>query len=395
MKNAIADLPEQLVQTVLGFLDKKGVCNVRQVCASLRASRAAWRYVSVKAWKNGEAANKQAVCVPACVRKLHFSCSAATRLLEPIRLFPNLEELRVCSQRYHDIVMLSNLLFHTKIKHLAFYDCAFLGFDMRYIAALPLESLAIARATRLKKKDFARIAKITTLTCLEVFNELEEGSLASLQGLTNLQHLALNSSTFSSEADLSFIASLVNLKKLNLWFGRKITDAGLVHLSTLVHLEDFSLNDSYRITSIASLSRLTNLQHLSLAECLMMTDAGLACVANFTNLRTLNLAACMQITSAALVHIKHLSCLVELILAYTSVCDRGLELVSQVASLTDLDLSNLDDISDAGLTHLVALRNLRALDLQACKWITNAGIQQIDHMELDFFNVDECPHVTH
>jgi len=387
------DLPEQLVQTVVGFLDKQGVSRVRQTCRSLCKSRAAWRNLAIRAWKDKDLIKSQDACVPAFVRTLHLSCSIFALHLVSIACFQNLEELSLCSARCHEEAFGKEWVFPPNLKRLTFSSCMAVDTALAHITQLPLESLRILRGTRIHTDGVRHIASLASLTRLDVKTDMAEDCLGLLQGLTGLRSLTLDSGAFAAELDLACLANLVNLEKLSLPLGHKSTDAGLVHLAHLSNLKDISLQDSFSITSIANLSRLTNLTSLNLAECLMMTDDGLACVANFANLQTLYLASCPKITSAGMVFIKDLKCLKELVLAYTSVCDQGLNSVSHITTLTDLDLSHLDEISDAGLATLINLKKLQVLDLQGCTLITEEGVKQLECLDLAFLNVNECPHV--
>jgi len=85
----------------------------------------------------------------------------------------------------------------------------------------------------------------------------------------------------------------------------------------------------------------------------LQPGAGLAHLSRLNSLTTLNLTCCEAITDAGLAHLSRLNSLTTLNLGgCTAITDAGLAHLSRLNSLTTLNLWNCTAITDAGLAHL-------------------------------------------
>ena len=134
------------------------------------------------------------------------------------------------------------------------------------------------------------IADLTKLETLELNNtELIDSGLITIQGMTALKRLSLNSSYKVTDAGLEYLAGLKSLEDLDLsntrirgrglsWLkglknlkkldlsGNRIGDSEMVHVAAFAALEDLSLScTDVTSRSIGELSRLTRLKALDLS----------------------------------------------------------------------------------------------------------------------------------
>ena len=92
------------------------------------------------------------------------------------------------------------------------------------------------------------------------------------------------------------------------------------------------------------------LVELDVANCRLLTDAGLENLVQLTQLRRLNLSRCVQVT------------------------DAGIARLVQCAKLADLNVSYCDQLTDAALVYISNLRELQVLDIAGCWRLTFRGL---------------------
>jgi hypothetical protein len=150
------------------------------------------------------------------------------------------------------------------------------------------------------------------------------------------------------------------------------------------------------LESLGHLRGLTGLQHLSLARCGEVTDAGLAHVAGLTALQHLDLSLCRGVTDAGLAHLKGLARLRDLrLLKCDRVTDAGLAHLKGLTVLQHLNLSLCEGVTDAGLAHLARLTALQHLDLRVCRGVTDLGLAHLRGLtSLQYLNLRGCVRVT-
>ncbi len=202
--------------------------------------------------------------------------------------------------------------------------------------------------------------------------------------LIDLQSLTFSESDLS-DAGLRHLSQLVNLRDFSL-HGSRITADGLACLEAMSQLnglnietaQDLDLHAFQRIGRVQSLSRLT-LNEGSFC------DADLAPLAALTNLQELRLYDTKNVTGKFASHLVGLSRLRHLSPG-KQVTDDGLACIAKLPGLLELHMKG--PFTNAGLKHLVTLKNLTTLSLGS-DYVTAAGVavvaelRQLEDLYLD------------
>lgn len=248
--------------------------------------------------------------------------------------------------------------------------------------------------------------------------------------------LRLRSGDVSDDHLAIVAANCPSLSSLDLQHCRNVTDTGLDRIcsslkSSITHL-DLLECESITDVGLTHISRLTSLNFLDLSWCSEITDAGLQSVfASVPSITSLNLQYCQKITDdgftqitenghrciaknlAALTFLNVRECnfvtdvgveyiaaqckaLKTLDVAWTRLTDGGLEFLSNLPSLTSLDIEGCDAVTDSGIWYISQIRSLKFLNLTWCGQITNAGLQHIASSlsSLTTLNLKRCSAVT-
>ncbi len=205
---------------------------------------------------------------------------------------------------------------------------------------------------------------------------LEE--LQQLQKLTELKGLRL-SSFESSDALLEQLSGFANLRVLSVRVKR---EHSLKHLAGLVDLEELDLSGpglpGPGLAHLRNLPRLETLRltrHRQNPSSTRITDGGLRPLKDFASLRELDLSDIRDLTNDDLSHLRGLASLEKLRLAGRGITDEGLETIGQLSGLRTLDLGSTG-ITGAGLKHLAGLSNLEALHLD-CTATGDVGLYHL------------------
>lgn len=108
-------------------------------------------------------------------------------------------------------------------------------------------------------------------------------------------------------------------------------------------------------------------------EMTKLTDDSLAKIASLSHLSELNLSNCENITDESINLLRGLSSLTSLSLAGTKITNVGLESISSMTKLNSLNLAACTGISDTGLLSLQKLKKLVSLNTQQAPGITDRG----------------------
>lgn len=121
---------------------------------------------------------------------------------------------------------------------------------------------------------------------------------------------------------------------------------------------------------VCALAALSNLAVLDLTLCENVTDKGVHALSNIATLRELNLSFCEKVGDYGVRSLADLPNLQVLSLRnIRGLTDEGVEALAcglTRNTITELDLSDCRDVSDAGVEHLCGLERLRTLDLSHC-----------------------------
>ncbi|MCI0639770.1 MAG: hypothetical protein L0Y72_17400 [Gemmataceae bacterium] len=224
------------------------------------------------------------------------------------------------------------------------------------------------------------------------YAEVTDAVLEEIAGLKKLHSLQLVGGKVIVTG-LKHLGSLENLQSLTI-IGGTLTDLGTKHLAELKTLRELALIET-EVTE-TSLGRLKNVQTLRLITPVKeaglrqlaelenfkelavwidkATETELNQLARFKYLRKLDVSAWM--TDAGLTHLTLLKNLRSLGLASSKVTDAGLKLWTDLQDLEELDLS-FTWITDDGLKHVAKLKNLRLLVLAERADFSDASVAEL------------------
>lgn len=300
------------------------------------------------------------------------------------RTFPNLCTLfltdtspeifltRITSKGFSAIARLGRL------KNLRLYSSNVDDKDLRRLAnGLPLlEHLNIGTCSNISDKGLRALAKVTTLTSLDLFccNITAKGmrSLRSLTGLTKLDIAAV------SDVDRAFVEQVAGIPSL-----RSLTVG----------------SDTLRADMLAPLAKLSALTSLDLYDCYNISGKGLEFLAELPNLENLYLTAASPVVDVApldkITSLKSLSIsnyvysrnkwqlseLVRLTELTLKAChDQLLEQIAGLPCLEKLHLSRHhsdQNNSDVGMKHLGGMVSLREIQNLRCARVSVEGFRHL------------------
>ena len=220
------------------------------------------------------------------------------------------------------------------------------GGNLARLAFLPLRELNISTSGTIIFKD---IATISTLQKLSLSSEIQMDDPRDFTRLQNLTFLDLTQSRLASPRDNSSIGDVVapvlftlrNLQSLNL-FNTCITNEGLGFIGKVTNLTSLSLRNCPVITEkgLAALKDLHHLRELDLSSTQVTNRVIFEYVGN-KHLTKLDLGRCKNISYGFLDGLQHIKCLEELSVASTTCGDSILAGIDRAINLTLLDLGNI------------------------------------------------------
>ena len=263
---------------------------------------------------------------------------------------------------------------------------------LAYVAELPsLKGLYLGAIGGSQVTD-AGLRHLTKLTSLEELylrgEHMGDAGLAYLRDLPRLEYLALYGSHFTDDG-CAHLKDIASLRILSFYEDRcRITDAGLVHISNLANLENLSLSVTGPVTDegIAHLVKMRSLRKLDIGSS-QVTDRGLAHLKQIKTLERLDLPQRDQrITDIGLAHLAelpNLKCLhvsrghyVDPKMNKEYYTDKGLAELAKCRLLEELSIGSIG-ITDAGMEHITKLTNLKDLNLFGCDNVTDKGVAKL------------------
>ena len=239
------------------------------------------------------------------------------------------------------------------------------------------------------------------LTKLTLDNNSSLTDLSALAHMFTLHHLSLSRCDSLPDKALKSLVGLKQLRTMDLSFCTSLTVDGLCTLSDLTGLKELDFTDTRADDEVLHvLCRSLELESLQLCGC-DITDVGLRNLASQRSLRYLNLEGCQSISNLgpleklvslleldlydcqdisdqSLVHLSGLVRLQKLDLRFTDITEAGLSALRPLAELRDLDLSPDMPMSDVGLQAIGQLSSLR--ELRLCKSISDAGLEALSRL---------------
>jgi len=129
--------------------------------------------------------------------------------------------------------------------------------------------------------------------------------------------------------------------------------------------------------SLQIIAGLQNLTHLDLGECHGMTETGILALTQLKELQVLDLERTMVSVESLsdLIHLTHLTSLS--LRSCSEINDLCLILLTELHWLRELNLGKLNNITDAGVRHLIRLQHLQILDLAYCTRLDGSWIHGV------------------
>ncbi len=263
---------------------------------------------------------------------------------------------------------------------------------LRHVSNLTsLEELAL-RGERISDKGLAHLSELPRLEYLYLYGtHFGDLGMVHVRRMASLRVLVFHEGqAFISDAGLAQIAEIPNLEQLYLDARGDVTDAGLAHLRTLRSLRKLGIPKA-RVTDqgLAYLSQIRTLERLDLPQDQKgITDKGVICLAELPNLKQLHISRIYRTdpsadteyyTDKALEALATCQGLEELSIGSPGITDAGMEHIARLGRLNKLLLHGCDNVTDAGLAKLTALRSLARLTIFRAN-ITLAGLNRLKPM---------------
>jgi hypothetical protein len=224
--------------------------------------------------------------------------------------------------------------------------------------------------TAITPDGFAHLAALPNLMALGADGELSgDRAMAHIGALPRLQRLRAQG-TAATDAGFEALARSESLE--GLW-GREcphLGNRGFLALSRMPRLR--ALGVSCRSVDDQTLAALPAFPALRELTPIDVTDAGFRHVGGCRRLERLTCMYCRETTDAATEHITGLP-LRYYYAGLTKITDRSLELLGRIETLEQVDLYEVQGVTDAGLPHLATLPRLREVHLDGLPGVTLEG----------------------
>lgn len=251
---------------------------------------------------------------------------------------------------------------------------------LEQIAAIPhLTTLQLTSggAPVLSDRGMIAIGRIGTLKALLVATGMDvtDEGLAAFAGLNRLESLwLLCNSRKPSDGGLAGLSELKNLADLNITVphGSAMTLTGMGALTRLTSLRKLELSGFNRGEGQIDLSPFTQLEMLRLGAVDGMRDGDLAGLAGMSRLRTLGIAGGSDESLAPIAGLKALE---QVSISSVALTDSGLRHLSNLQALAVLSIDG--DFTEAGLSYLAPLQNVKWLTIQSATPLDDRALAQL------------------
>jgi len=247
------------------------------------------------------------------------------------------------------------------------------------VADTPMEVTTVSDSKRSHSLSIAFNHTVTAnLTLLDLRGSqcLTDRGLMHLADLGRLEVAKLDNCHALIGRGLLALSASHRLHTLSLANCRRLTDEAVINISHILSLEALSLGGCRCLTdrSLAALADLYSLQRLDLSQCDLISDAGLEQLVNLESLEELSLGWCRQITDQGvdiLTSQPGRSTILRILrLARCLISDPGVECLSRLTALEELDLNGCSNIGSTALGKtLESLTLLTTLDVSYCPGI--------------------------
>lgn len=263
--------------------------------------------------------------------------------------------------------------------------------DLRVLGEFrKLESLRLSIDTDRMPVDLTPLANLTRLRHLEFIEfRATVDALRVLASLPQLESLHFDGyETCAADDELQYLAPLKRLRSLRLSADDEVTGVGLKHITQATEMESLVLKQFKGLSDegLAQLRPLKRLRELEFGDA-KPTAAGFSAVAELTLLESFKLPK--GLTDAHLAHLAGLVKLRELDLSnQEQITDAGLAKLDKLTALERLQLGGAGGVTGAGLAAFAGAVQLTTLHLDQCEGLTDEGLAgvakltQLEHLDL-------------
>eukprot|EP00794_Sanderia_malayensis_P006047 gene6047-6749_t len=256
---------------------------------------------------------------------------------------------------------------------------------------------------QITEAGFAHLAKgcnrIGTLILNSQPTLKDEHIQAFMSGCKNLKYFSAMNSPLLTDMAVKSLCGSKKLQVIELEGNSRITDSAVRSLvKCCPELKRIHLVDCERLTdlSLKALSQSKNVTVANIADCIRLSDTGVRYVvegASGTKLRELNLTNCLRVSDVSVLRIaQRCFSLTYINLSYCEhVTDAGVELLGTILSLISVDLSGCL-VQDQGIAALGNNTRFKDIVISGCSSITDIGIQKLVQQtrSLENFDVSDC-----
>ncbi len=374
-KNGIRQLPEELLFTILGFLDWWSLCTARLVCRQFRQSASGHMKALRFDWAELHlalgisftyfssltrvAVSSRDIWAPRCIGVIaHPRIAPFITHVE----MPELSPMEVT-------VALPLLMSLPKLRSLSLRACIN---DMQLLP-LWLEDLHVSSGWNFLRADASPLTRLSRLTSLDLRMEVREPTLRSLAGLANLRSLRLSEQRYDLPAS-GVLSTFTTLTSLTLHLScctqpRTTIFPDLARLTGLSHLELKDLEMSVRGQDVACLSSLTALTCLRLMASFAACVAGSSSLTLLTRLVSVWFGCCLKFIA----HIPNLNGETLQSLTLLNVHHSVLQTVTGLTHLSFSCFGSVEGSRDWLIRAVARMSRLRSLELDLDSYFYEGG----------------------
>mmetsp|Transcript_43870 Transcript_43870/g.83776 ORF Transcript_43870/g.83776 Transcript_43870/m.83776 type:complete len:577 (-) Transcript_43870:249-1979(-) len=276
----------------------------------------------------------------------------------------------------------------------------------------------------LNDQGLLALSKLVELETLELQNcdLITDEGMQELTSLRRIINVHISGSHRLTDKSAYLLATLKTLQEVNLCEVR-LTNHGMRELSGLPALRTLSViladlkeverfqyfaacssltclnlrgNAEVRDATMQSVARLAGLSKLCLAQCRKIGDGGVSTLAKHLNsLTSLDLSHCESITDFSVLAVAEVTSLADLDLSFTQVTDDALVALTKLPGLTALSLYRCSRVRAEGIRVLGMMSTLRTLSVASGPQVTDKGMVSLASLpELRDLDLSDCRLVT-
>lgn len=336
---------------------------------------------------------------------LLFNTEVTDRGLVYLKSMPSLKKLNIRKREQKGQITDKGMIHLAQIKSLEYLDLPNRGItDKGLVPIAKLDRLkylwvGCSTASPLTNTGLRHVSELRSLETLHIGGAgLSDAGMDYLAKLTKLRVLHLSFCDSITDEGLAKLAALRSLERLDLYC-KNITISGLSHLNPLKNIVRLSLRGIKQDDSGLDISGLTKLEQLTLKlkrtrrgkEVVQddIRDKDLACLAKLKNLKELRIVSSSKsmITDAGMSHLAGLTNMRSLGIYGPLLTDKALSRLKGMQQLSSLSING--KFTEEGLLQLKDLKRLRYLRLGRDSTFTPAALKRLrkslPHLNIDTF----------